>query len=444
MLKIPYGISNFERIRTKNFLYVDKTHFIKSIESIDYLIHLRPRRFGKSLFISMLESYYDVDSADKFDELFKGLHIHENPTDYRNSYYVLRFDFSGIENVEEDDLRKGFVRKVREGAQAFIGKYKFDIKLSKSSSAATVLGSLFVGFASLNLPHKIYILIDEYDHFTNSILEGEASEFLSILQRGGFVRSFYEGIKERTNHGIVERIFITGVMSITLDSMTSGFNIATKITTNKRFSDMMGFTDDEVKNLLRLPYAKSGHLEDEKVAIQLTSKEQDAIYDVFRENYNGYLFSERAEMKIFNSTLILYYLNYYIQEGEPPRSLVDPNLNQKGATIESVVGLKNHEQNYQIIKKIISEKQIEGTLQSFIDIDSKFDEDDLITLLFSIGMLTIKGFDMETQFEMPNKIIEDIYLQYLSDLVQRQSDYIINTSIRGINASPLKRAAKSL
>ena len=425
MLKIPYGLSNFERIRTKNFLYVDKTRFIKKVESMDYILHLRPRRFGKSLFVDILDRYYDLASKDKFDELFGGLYIHENPTAYQNKYYILRLDFSGIENDEKEGLKKGFLRRVRIDAERFINRYKLDIQLKDVNSPAGVLDSLLEGFEALELDHKMYILIDEYDHFTNSILSGDGSEFLAVLKRGGYVRSFYEIIKKNAGSGLVERLFMTGVMSVTLDSMTSGFNIATNITTRKGFSDMMGFTADEVQDLLKLSYSNPDEPEE---IVQLTSEEQTQIYNVFRENYNGYLFSEDSSIKVFNSTLIIYYLQHYLPYKLPPRSLVDANLNQSGATIESIVGLKNYEQNYKTIEEIINEKQVDGTLQSFIEIDKKFDKNDLITLLFNMGMLTIKGFDMITQFEMPNKIIENIYLQYLSVLLQRQADYTLDVA----------------
>jgi len=425
MFKIPYGVSNFERIRTNNFLYVDKTHFIKKIEAIDCLMYLRPRRFGKSLFLSMLDRYYDVHSADQFDELFKGLYIHGNPTKYRNSYYMLRFNFSGIQNTEMEGLEEGFVGSVKDGAQRFINRYKLDIGLPEENSAAGILKSLLSSFEKLNLPNKIYILIDEYDHFTNSLLSGDGEDFLSILRRGGFVRSFYEVIKERSESSVVERIFITGVMSVTLDSMTSGFNIATKITVEPDFADMMGFTDDEVRNLLKLSFSRP---EEPEEAIQLAVTEQEMIYKVFQENYNGYLFAEEQSVTVFNSTLIMYYLQRYLPHKRPPQSLIDMNLNQSGATIKSIVELKNREQNYQIIEEIINEKQVEGTLQPFINIDEKFDKNDLITLLFNIGLLTIKGFDMITQFEMPNRIIENIYLQYLSDLHQVQSNYTLDVA----------------
>jgi len=424
MFKIPYGESNFEKIRTENFLYVDKTHFIESLEMLSFVIHLRPRRFGKSLFVDMLDNYYDVNATDKFEKLFNGLYINDNPTENRNNYYVLRLDFSGIQNTKSEDLEQGFLRRVITDVEMFIDRYNLDITLRDANSPASVLDSLLKGFKALNLEHKIYIMIDEYDHFTNSILSGDGEEFLTILKRGGFVRSFYEVIKRHAGTGLVGRLFITGVMSVTLDSMTSGFNIATKITSEPDFADMMGFNAEEVKALLKPSFVVNPGKT--ALPVKLTAQEQADIYELFRENYNGYLFSKRSENKVFNSTLIMYFLQKYLPRKDIPESLVDPNLNQSGTTIESIAGLKNSEQNYQIIEQIVNDKQVGGTLQPFINIDVKFDHDDLITLLYNIGMLTIKGFDMETQFEMPNKIIENIYLQYLSELIQQQSAYTLD------------------
>jgi len=427
MFKIPYGISNFRMIRDKqdNYLYIDKTHFIHKIEKTKYLMHLRPRRFGKSLFVDMMDNYYDINSADKFDELFSGLHIHQTPTRHRNSYYILRLDFSGIQNTEMENLEQGFLRRVKNDIENFINRYKLNIQLSNTDSPASVLDSLLKDFRASELNHKIYIMIDEYDHFTNSVLSGDGEAFLAVLRRGGYVRSFYEVIKQNVGIGVVERFFITGVMSVTLDSMSSGFNIATNITTHRDFADLMGFTTDEVKDVLSLSFTDG---DEEPNAINLTTNEQAEVYDIFRENYNGYLFSEDSETKVFNSTLIMFYFKNYLPDKRIPRNLIDPNLNQTGTTIENIVGLKNSEQNYQIIEQIVGNKQIGGTLQPFINVDVKFDKNDLITLLYNIGMLTIKSFDMETQFEMPNKIIENIYLQYLSDLIQRQSNYTLEVS----------------
>jgi len=424
MRKIPYGVSSFPLIRREDYLYVDKTHFIKEVEKTKTLIHLRPRRFGKSLFLSMLDSYYDLATVDKFDDLFRDLHIHKNPTENRNNYYMLRFNFSGVQNVREGDLEQGFLNKVKDGAKRFINKYKLDIQLEKSNQAADILASLINGFEKLELPHKIYILIDEYDHFTNSVLAGDGDEFLALLKRGGFVRSFYEVIKEKSELEIVERIFITGVMSITLDSMTSGFNIDTNITTNKKFTDVMGFSAQEVKDVLKMTFFEAGERDS---PIQLTPNEQAEVYEIFVENYNGYLFSTRDEVKVFNSTLIMYFLKHYLPEKQLPESLVDPNLNQSSTTIENIVSLKNPEQNYELIRQIVEDKEITGRLQAFMDIGKRFDRNDVITMLFNIGLLTIKGQGSRTRFEIPNKIIEQIYYQYLSELIQRKASYKLDT-----------------
>ena len=411
--KIPYGLSNFETIRTQNYLYVDKTHFIEKVENSRIFIHLRPRRFGKSLFLSMLECYYDVAQADQFDRLFSGLYIYENPTKRKNSYYVLRFNFSGVASTEEESLKSGFLRKVNEGAQNFINHYNFNIKLDeKEIEPAGVLGRIFTAFRGLKLEHKIYVLIDEYDHFTNALLKGDAKDFLTVLTQGGFVRSFYEVIKEQTELGIVDCFFATGVMSVSLDSMTSGFNIATNITTDDFFADMIGFTADEVKDILRQRLS--------------CSEECEEVYTILRQNYNGYLFSEETDIKIFNSTLIMYYVNHYVNKKRPPKQLVDPNLNQSGVTIENITSLKTTEKNYEVVQQIIENKEVLGTLSNFIDIKKKFDHNDFITMLFNIGLLTIKKPGMVTTFEIPNKVMENIYLEYLIGLTQNQANYRID------------------
>jgi len=411
--KIPYGISNFEKIRTENYLYVDKTRFIEEVEKMSVLIHLRPRRFGKSLFLSMLESYYDVAQADRFDQLFKGLYIHEHPTGKHHQYYVLRFNFSSINAMKEGDLEGGFLRKVQVGAQDFIDRYDLNIKFDeKETEPAGVLDRLLTAFRGLKLAHKVYILIDEYDHFTNTLLAGDGQAFLDPLAPGGYVRSFYEVIKEKAELGIVDRFFATGVMSLSLDSMTSGFNIATNITTDDDFADMMGFTADEVKEIL-------------KQSLSLT-QDDEVVYDILKKNYNGYLFSEETDIKVFNSTLIMYYLHHYINKKRSPKQLVDPNLNQSGVTIENITSLKTKDKNYEVVQQIIENKEILGTLSKSIDIKKKFDHNDFITMLFNIGLLTIKRPGMVTAFEIPNKVIESIYLSYLINLAQSQANYHID------------------
>jgi len=424
MGKIPYGISNFERIRTDGFLYVDKTAFIPLLEMTDKLIHLRPRRFGKSLFVSMLESYYDVGQADKFDTLFNGLYISQHPTVAKNSYYILRFNFSGIQTTSYETIMEGFLEKVKEGARAFINRYNLEFTLADSASPAIILSSLLGDFRSLNRLNKIYVLIDEYDHFTNAVLNQGLTGFMDLVQRGGLVRSFYEIIKEQSELGIVERIFMTGVMSVSLDSMTSGFNIATNITTDERFADMMGFTATEVKWLLQ----KRGLINSKKEEISLSIDEQAAVYEILRQNYNGYLFSEDSPSKVFNSTLIMYYLQSYVERRKAPKNILDPNFNQSGKTIKSLVDLKNSHANYRIVEQVVLEKKAIGSLSPLIDVDKKFDENDFITVMFNLGLLTIKCPGALTTFEMPNKVAMAVYVDYLKEMVEKRNAYSFDVS----------------
>ena len=414
-INIPYGESNFEMIRQDNYLYVDKTHFIRQIERTKRVLYLRPRRFGKSLFISTLECYYDIHRADKFDELFKGLYIHEHPTASRNHYYVLRFNFSGIQTTNIETINRGFLTAVQSALKVFVRKYGFDISLTKNAmEPATILREVLGELEASELQHKVCILIDEYDHFTNAVLSEGLDGFMTLITRGGMVRSFYEVIKIKYEQGVVGRFFMTGVMSVSLDNMTSGFNIATNITTEPAHADMMGFSENEVKRLL--------------VQCELTKDEQTEIYDIFKQNYNGYLFSEESDTKVFNSTLIMYYLSHYIVKKRPPKSLIDPNLNQSGTTIQTIVDLKNREANYAAVEEIVLNKQISGELSTFIDVDKKYDEYDFITLMFNIGLLTIKKSGFQTVFEIPNKITEVIYLKYLAEMVPKKNDYTIGIS----------------
>ena len=436
-LQIPYGISHFETIRKDGFLYVDKTHFIRQLEKTRLLIYLRPRRFGKSLFVSMLEAYYDVAHADKFDEQFNGLLIHENPTAYRNRYYVLRFNFSGIATKDVDMILSGFLRRVKNSIRSFVKKYHLKIEIEDDTTPAGMLDSLLSTFGDLYSEHKVYILIDEYDHFTNAVLNNGLDDFMALVRRGGVVRSFYEVIKLNCERGTVERFFMTGVMSVSLDSMTSGFNVGTNVTTDEKFADMMGFTSSEAKSILNTCLQNT-----KEEAVNFTELEQEEVYDIWKQNYNGYLFSARSDTKVFNSTLIMYYLQKYIEKKKHPESLVDPNLNQSGTTIKSLAELKNREANYEVVAEIVKERGVSGRLSPFIDVDEAYERNDFITLLFNMGLLTIKEAGIRTRFKMPNKIIEMLYLQYLSELEQKRLDYKMDVQAQEIAIDEMAEGGK--
>ena len=258
MLKLPYGISNFEMLRENDYFYQDRSNFIEKLDNqpTRYHLFLRPRKFGKSLFLSMLHYYYGLEYKDKFASFFGGLYIGEHPTKEANNYLVLRFDFSGIDTSTPERTYDGFLTNVNLSASSFIADYsdyytaaeKEEI-LSNKSPEATIK-SLLTILENKNSAYRVFVLIDEYDQFANELLAFDTERFKESVSRNGFVRKFYETLKIATGKGVVGRMFITGVSSITVDSLTSGFNIITNLSHNIAFHDMLGLTHPETRLLL--------------------------------------------------------------------------------------------------------------------------------------------------------------------------------------------------
>ena len=417
MIQIPYGNANFEGIRKEGLIYVDKTKYIELLEQGDdrkKVIYLRPRRFGKSLFTSMLTSYYSVDRKDQFEELFGDLYIGKNPTVNKNNYYVMNFDFSGMAIIGQDIIeegKNGFNQIVSVCLRSFCNRYSLGIDI-KGNMAADMLRNFLEDFRSLNLQHQIYIMVDEYDNFTNAILNGDGQEFLDLVQRNGFVRSFYEVVKTYLGSGVIGRFFATGVMPVTMDNLTSGFNVATNISTDADFSSMIGFTHKEVRELVK------------KV---IDPDIQEKVYRDLEQNYDGYRFSEDNEEKTFNSTLVMYYLNNYVRRNAPPRNIIDMNMNTSGEKIRRTVELVNPKLNYEVIDEVLLNNEISGTLAPVV-LDEKYDKNCLITMLFYSGYLTIKEQRTETIFTIPNYVTDTLYGDYLVRFLAENKSYEINTN----------------
>ena len=415
--QIPYGEANFEAIRTGDGIYVDKTKYIEKLEqgfNRKKVIYLRPRRFGKSLFTDVLNCYYSVDMAGKFENLFKGLYIYENPTKNKNNYYVLKFNFSGMTIVGGNIVKEGkraFRSKVKNGIEEFINRYKLNIEI-EGDDASEVLANLLTSFNKLDLENKIYIMIDEYDNFTNAILKADAKDFLDLVNRNGYVRAFYEVIKEKIEQGIVDRFFATGVMPVTLDNLTSGFNIATNLSTDPEFSSMIGFTHEEVRQIV------------EEVVEEEHTEE---IYNDLKENYDGYKFSKNNEEKTFNSTLVMYYLSNYVNTKRAPDELLDVNMNTSGDKITRMVELVNPAENYKAVEEILFKGEIQGVLKNVVLDGVKFSRNDFLTMLFHLGYVTIAYQDVDTVFKIPNNVTETIYSEYMIELIREQKECKIET-----------------
>jgi len=415
-IKIPYGEADFKTVIKENNIYIDKTMYIEKLENYSKAIYVRPRRFGKSLFSSMISYYYDVNEKENFEKLYKGLYIYDNPTEKKNSYYILKFNFSGMDinsNKSENEVEEKFNEKVYIGCQSFVNKYSLKIKLEKNKSASYTLMELLSKFRDIKKENKIYIMIDEYDHFTNGMLEGNVSRFVTSLGQGGFVRAFYEVIKEYAEgtNSVVDRFFATGIAPLTLDSLTSGFNIAVDISLNENFVSMCGFTEEEVKRLL------------EEVKVE------EKVYEELKKNYNGYRFSIISNKLTFNVTLLMYYLREIVLNGRPPLTPIDSNLATTGNKIEAIVNLVDKERNYKKLLELITTGEVSGRLIEKFELnDMNFDENSFISLLFYNGYTTIKEVGYDITFCIPNYVSEVLYANYFVKLIDIRKAYKLEVS----------------
>ena len=313
MKKLPYGISNYEELIEDGYYYVDKTMYIEKLENLaeKRILFLRPRKFGKTLFTSMIENYYDIRKVDEFEKLYKDTYIGKNPTKLKNSYHILKFNFSGIDTTDEESTMKGFKSKTIASIKLFVERYELDFYINNDDEAENILDNLLKAFSFQRNNEKIYVIIDEYDHFANELLGFKTNQFKNLVSKNGKIRKWYEILKEGTE-SVVDRIFITGVAPITLDSLTSGFNISSDKTQDERFNEMMGFTENELKELM-----KEQNIEKDK---------QEELLPIMKENYDGYKFSMHGKEKIYNSNMCLYFLNNYVQLGRIPDQIIDVNI----------------------------------------------------------------------------------------------------------------------
>jgi hypothetical protein len=415
--KLPIGVGDYAKVINKGYAYVDKTKFIEVLESRGpNITFFRPRRFGKSLFLSTLKYYYDYKYADAFDSLFGDTHIGSNPTPLRNSYSVISFNFSGIKDLTDlDDTYNEFSETISSSIQEFLisNAIKLDKEFDYSKSPAVMI-DYFLKIVPHYLKHPLYILIDEYDHFLNKLLGSKTPAFKTLVNTGGFVRNFFEKIKANADSGRLDKIFMTGVCPITLDSLTSGFNITINMTLRPPLHDLMGFT-----------YGEARHLMDE--VLSECDVDCDSLLDKMASLYNGYRFCLDAKNKLFNSDMVLYYLQAHLDYGKPPRNTFDPNILSDYSKLQSLVSIDLGDKNGANYIQIEDAKKMR--VDSLISILGgepqpvaisevyelvKFDQNDFLSLLFYTGYLTLTH--PEDSLTLPNAIIKRVFCDYFLDM----------------------------
>ncbi len=412
--EIPYGVSDFDIVRRDNLYYVDKTMYLPKLESeARYLFFIRPRRFGKSVFISMLRAYYDICKKDKFQEVFGDLWIGQHPTPLQGKFLVMYLDFSQVGGSIEQ-LEDKFNRYCKIKLDSFIDVYSqyysadFVKQVHEAPDATDKL--ILINDESKKLNLSTYLIIDEYDNFTNTVLNEQGEDvYWAMTHAEGFYRDIFKKFK-----GTFDRIFITGVSPVTLDDVTSGFNIGWHISTKEEFNQMLGFSTEDVRDLFT--YYKEHNLIRQDADIEAIIKEMKPWYD-------NYCFAEGAletQSRVFNCDMVLYYLRNYMSRGEGPKEMIDPNTKTDYNKMRKLIQLDKLDGDRKgIIRTIAETGQIVCRLVETFPARMITDPEIFPSLLFYYGMLTIKGtFGSQLILGIPNNNVRKQYYGYLLEEYQ--------------------------
>ena len=407
-ITIPYAVANYADLRDRGFYYVDKTDYIPRLEAYNAPVFLRPRRFGKSLLVSTLAHYYDRTLAHRFEDLFGGTYIGSHPTPEHNRYMIIRYDFSAMvmadnmEGLEQNFniLNRGPVEIMVTHNRDLFGDFQF----STRENATQMLEEVLAYARAHDLP-PVYILIDEYDNFTNQLLTSYNDPlYEKVTTADSFLRTFFKVIKKGIGEGSIRTCFCTGVLPVTMDDLTSGYNIAEILTLESDFINMLGFTHAETEAYLR-------YVLDKYTGSQ---ERYDEIWQLIVNNYDGYRFSPKGE-KLFNATILTYFLKKFaVNKGEVPEEMIDENLRTDiGWLRRLTLSLENS-------KAMLDALVIDnGLAYNVADLSSKFNKQKFFdknfypVSLFYLGMTTLQN---NFRMALPNLTMRSIYMDYYNVL----------------------------
>ena len=407
-ITIPYAVANYAEMRDRGFYYVDKTDYIPRLEAYNAPVFLRPRRFGKSLLVSTLAHYYDRTLAHRFEDLFGGTYIGSHPTPEHNRYMIIRYDFSAMvmadnmEGLEQNFniLNRGPVEIMVTHNRDLFGDFQF----STRENATQMLEEVLAYARAHDLP-PVYILIDEYDNFTNQLLTSYNDPlYEKVTTADSFLRTFFKVIKKGIGEGSIRTCFCTGVLPVTMDDLTSGYNIAEILTLESDFINMLGFTHAEADAYLR-------YVLDKYTGSQ---ERYDEIWQLIVNNYDGYRFSPKGE-KLFNATILTYFLKKFaVNKGEVPEEMIDENLRTDiGWLRRLTLSLENS-------KAMLDALVIDnGLYYNVADLSSKFNKQKFFdknfypVSLFYLGMTTLQN---NFRMALPNLTMRSIYMDYYNVL----------------------------
>ena len=427
--RIPYGMQNFEDVIKEDCYYVDKTPFIEQIEeSNKYFFFIRPRRFGKTLTLSMLENYYDINKKDKFDEIFGKLYIGQNPTPEHSTYLIIHLNFAEVA-AGLDDYKDGLDNHCRLVFNFFCDIYAHILPagtkegLQQEPDAVSKLR--FLCQKCQEVGKKIYLFIDEYDNFTNMILAHEEHlvRYRNQTHGEGYLRQFFNTIKGAAGNTL-GRVFVTGVSPVTMDDLTSGFNIGTNYSLSPDFNEMTGFTEEEVRKML-----------DYYGSVLPFNHTTDELIKVMKPWYDNYCFAEEryGETTMYNSVMVLNFVDNYIRSNyQIPKKMVETNIRIDYDKLRMLI---RHDKEFahdaSIIQQLVTQGFVIGTLNENFPAERINDPDNFLSLLFYFGMVTIDGtYDGETKFIIPNEVVRDQMYTYLLD-TYKENDLVYDRYSKG-------------
>jgi hypothetical protein len=412
--RIPYGMMNFIDVREDDCYYVDKTHYIPLIENANkYFFYIRPRRFGKSLTISMLHHYYNILEADKFEKWYGDLYIGKHPTPERNSYLIIYLNFAVV-NAELNSYRQSLDAHCNTEFNFFCDVYAQYLpegikeEMNKKKGAVEQLNYLYKECIKTN--QQIYLFIDEYDHFTNKILSEPSclEDYKSETYGTGYLRSFFDTVKAGTD-STIKRCFVTGVSPVTMDDLTSGFNIGTNYSLSPEFNEMTGFNEEEVRAMLDY-YATTCQFH----------HSTNELIEAMKPWYDNYCFSEKSYggTTMYNSNMVLYFVDNYIRNGgEMPDKMVEENIRVDYNKLRMLIRKdKEFAHDASTIQTLVQQGYITGELKTGFPAETIAEPDNFISLLFYFGMLTISGTKRgKTLLTIPNQVVREQLYSYLLD-----------------------------
>ncbi len=417
-MKFPYGVCDFKKINTQGYFYCDRTDKINLLEKSDSQLFIRPRRFGKSLVLSMLENYYDVAKKDEFEAIFGNLEIGRYPTKLRNSYFILKFDFSCVDPTgSAREVKEALFDHINDCIKEFILYYREynlpGIEINKNNAISSVKSLVS---AVRITPYPVYLLIDEYDNFANTVMMGvqtDKTRYKALVHDEGPIRTFFKAVKSSTSGSMFDRVFITGVSPVVMSDITSGYNIAENIYFEPEFNDLCGFKQNEIEDVIKKVVDQCG-FEKEKI--------REAV-NLMQTYYNGYTFSHATVEPVYNPTLSLYFFKQFQKMCKYPREMLDDNLAVDESKLEYIARiprgrdllLKLMENECRVTASKISKRF--GIREMLAD--KSRNNTFLVSFLYYFGVLTIveDTENLEIILKVPNLVMKSLYVERIQKML---------------------------